>query len=181
MEQLEVKYLGLHGISFGIGSEATVLAPSKLPALMDYLTYYEQWYQHWSEYVKRYTDFETQIPTILKIQEEKYNLYYGEMENPPPFSYNAGDDFSHLQGIPIEGFNCTTPADAAESIQKMLEDPHNKDEQYVYTYDITNEDPDSQMVNILTNNKDHAEYMLLFIYRNIVSKVIEYINKNNEE
>jgi len=179
MEQLEVKYLGLRGISFGIGSEKTILAPSKLPDLMNYLTYYEQWYQHWSEYVKRYDDFLNQIPMILKMQEEKYKLYYGEVENPPPFSYNAGDDFSHLHGIPIEGFNCETPADAAESIQKMIEDPIDPNPP-VFTYNVTNEDPDSKMVNILTTNKKDAAWILTFIYKNIVTKVIEFINKEEK-
>ena len=173
MEQLEVKYLGLNGISFGIGGEHTVLTPDKLADFINFLTYYEQWYLHWSQYVKRYENFNDSIPNILEMQEKKYEIYYSEVENPPEFSYNAGDDFSHLKGIPIDGFNFDTPEDAITSIRTIFE--ANDHSGYVYNYEVTD-----NMCNILTPNKDHAAYMFRFIYDNIVSKVIEYIKKDEK-
>jgi hypothetical protein len=173
LEQLEVKYLGLSGVSFSIGGEHTVLTPDKLAGIIDYLSYYEQWYLHWTEYIKRYENFDDKISMILEMQEKKYKAYYEGVENAPVFSYNAGDDFTHLKGIPIPGFNYDSPEDALDSIRTMFEE---KDQSgFVYNYEITD-----NMCNILTPNKEHAEYMFKFIYSNIVSKVIEFIKKSEE-
>lgn len=173
MEQLEVKYLGLNGVSFSIGGEHTVLAPDKLGELINYLDYYENWHKYWSEYVSRYEFFDDHIEKILELQEKKYKVYYEGVENPPPFSYNAGDEFSHLKGIPIDGFSSDSPEDAITSIQTMFEA---KDQSgYVYNYDVT-----GNMCNITTPNREHAVHMFKFIYGNIVSKVIDYIKKEDK-